>query len=230
MNLIFDIETVCGVLDDRYKKFLVSNVKAPGNYGEEAAAKYRDKEGAKVLDKAGLSPRTGRVCLVGMATESARTGFEETQYKTVDGETHPIYIKQVGLNGEGEQDIINAFFNELTASDRLVSFNGKTFDMPFLINRAIINKLSKPNRLPSMDGYLNKYRSDRHFDIFQTLFNREGKQIDWAYVIGISHQLVSDGHKIQGWFDTGEFSTIKAKNFDDLWQLLEMTKRSQWWI
>ena len=165
-----------------------------------------------------------------MATSSRRDGFEQSTYQTKDGEEHQIYVKQVGLDGGTEADVINGFFGELTADDRLVSFNGKQFDLPFLIVRAMIHRIQKPNRLVTMDNYLNRYRSNKHFDLFQTLFNMTGKQIDWAYVMGVDDNLVSDGHKIQGWYDAGEFQTIKAKNRDDLWQLLEMHRRGQWWI
>ena len=46
--------------------------------------------------------------------------------------------------GEDEKKILEQFFNSIENVDELIGFNSNSFDIPFIIKRAIINKVRLP--------------------------------------------------------------------------------------
>lgn len=97
-----------------------------------------------------------------------------------------LYIKSVksitvGLpkNGQifSEQDIIIKFDSLLKSSgyDTIVSYNGKGFDIPVIMRRAMKHNISLPNLFYQPNqykSYLHKFNDDMHLDLMQVIPER----------------------------------------------------------
>ncbi len=92
-----------------------------------------------------------------------------------------IKVGDFGEDSEHEVDIISHFFATIERSNpKLVSFNGRGFDMPMLLLRAMKYNLSFPSWFESNNKALNKskwenyrvrYSENFHLDLYDTLGN-----------------------------------------------------------
>lgn len=178
-----------------------------------------------VREKFPLDPLTGKVILIGIVSDSDIDG----QMKFVDG----IYYKQLGLNDTDERTIINDFWKLLSIAmnrgHRAVSFNGKSFDVPFLFGRSIFLNCERPNTLRMIDALRSKYNTTTHVDLFHA-FNESGTQSEWANKLNPDESISSDGHLIPRWYESGEYQAILDKNLMDLKQMFLIYKRVESWI
>lgn len=120
--LVLDIATMA--LPNAAEFLDFTDLKAPANYGPDAAAKYLEKQRAERLDRAALDWDLGRIACIGMRfslSDDAGTAFWRCQ----DEERERISLEQLKSSIEGWED-----------EGRLVTFNGYKFDLPFLNVRA----------------------------------------------------------------------------------------------
>jgi predicted PolB exonuclease-like 3'-5' exonuclease len=79
-------------------------------------------------------------------------------------------LKTGGRNGESEAEILEKFCNFIgRVKPRIISFNGKTFDMPVIQYRSMMNKISAPwmhNR-----DFTYKYAQNLHIDLLDSFSN-----------------------------------------------------------
>lgn len=218
--IVFDIETVkddmeAGQLAWFSRKLIDKRLKDPEKI---------DAAMAEASDKFGLSPLTGKIILIGILSDAKLPGLEP-----LGG----MYLGQLGLNGTPENENISAFWNlmslGLSQGQRLVSYNGKKFDLPFLFGRSLFHGLPKPQALRTIDDFISKYKSTFHLDIFNTL-GEYGTQSEWANRLNISPTLASDGKNIQEWYNTGKFDEIKEKNKLDLTELASIARLVEPWV
>jgi DNA polymerase elongation subunit (family B) len=137
-------------------------IKAPKNYKDpDKIATYIEREKANVLDKAALSPLTGRIIAVGLGIRRGST-WEQA-----------VFVDKLGDEG-ALLHAVDSVLDELVCG-HLVTFNGKRFDLPFLAARAMRHKMKLAYRWP-----LGKYHP-RHIDLCDLLGS--GSLDDWATAI-----------------------------------------------
>ncbi len=117
-------------------------------------------------------------------------------------------------------------WNNLNSPD-IVSFNGKKFDLPFILHRSLINKVQMPRKI-RMSDYLNKYRDTPHFDVYNWFDG--GSLVEWSYKLGYSDSLQRDGNKIGGWYEQQQMNLIIDKNKIDLAQTYAIYQRIAGWL
>lgn len=94
------------------------------------------------------------------------------------------FIKVAKMNGDSEASIIQAFFDVINKSKpRLVSFNGRGYDMPLLILRGLKYNINAKAYLDTKDkwnNYQSRYAKEKHLDLFDTLssFGQRGCRLD----------------------------------------------------
>lgn len=151
-TVVFDIETVSFPwleLDALQREKLV-------RYSEDHEDFLRRKEGGA------LSPYTGKVIVIAMQNPESGQGKvwyeapERSEGKSEDG-----FFEYVGC---GEREMLVDFWAALSKFDRFVSYNGRTFDGPFLSVRAAIHGLSPSKNL---SGY--RYSVESHIDLLEVL-------------------------------------------------------------
>lgn len=94
------------------------------------------------------------------------------------------FIKVDKLPGENEEELINNFFAMINKSKpKLVSFNGKGYDCPLLVLRAMKYELDASAYLDTRDkwnNYKTRFNEGRHCDLLESLtaFGQRGMRLD----------------------------------------------------
>lgn len=133
-QIVVDIETIADLSD-------LPDVKIDSRIKDlEKVQQAMDEARFKQIEKAALSPRTGQIACIGYFTiEKSFVSF-------------------------GEEEKLIEDFIKLTSGKQVITFNGKSFDIPFLFKRGI--KLGvKGATIPAMKSYQDRYRTDKHIDI-----------------------------------------------------------------
>jgi len=216
--LTIDIETYQDDLPENYLKWKVGQIKAPSNWKDaDKIEKYISEAKLEAMDKLALSPLTGKIILIGLMTDDSKLNFTN-KFNLSNGKE--VYYK--GLAGD-EPDILKEFwdiFGKYTLNNvDTVTYNGKLFDLPFIMNRSLMKKITLPRRF-SMSDYLSKYRHTPHLDVYQWFGS--GSLVEWAYRFGITDSLERDGNKIGIWYQPGLMQKVIDKNIIDVAQTSEL--------
>jgi hypothetical protein len=133
---VFDIET--GPRPDEELASMMPEFEAPKNYKDADKIKsYIEAERRDWLEKAALSPVTGRVLAIGVRTKDGNEIFSDD-----------------------EKVALLAFWSRLTdlarARVQMVGFDIFRFDLPFLMRRSWVNGVKVPDGLIDARGYFNR--------------------------------------------------------------------------
>ncbi len=151
-TVVFDIETVSFPwleLDPMQRERLT-------RYAEDHEDFLRRKAGGS------FSPYTGKIVVVAMLNPDTGKGGvwyeapERREAKSDDG-----FFDFVGCT---EKEMLSEFWAALSKFERFVTFNGRTFDGPFLSVRSAIHGLSPSKNLL---GY--RYSMETHVDLLEVL-------------------------------------------------------------
>lgn len=180
-TLIIDIETV-GQPEDQI----------PARAREILFNVATDEERQRVAENLGLDPCTGRIICIGvywLELDRARA------YCQTD-----------------ERELLANFWADLgqIRPQRFVTFNGKSFDFPY------INVRSAVQRVPIPRGVLldtRRYSTDVHFDVREVLANfdryRKGTLEFFCEIFGVASPKTGlDGSKVSEYFYAGRIEEI----------------------
>lgn len=157
MQIVFDIETVSVEFDtlaESQQEFLL-------RYAEMETDEIK-KEILKDEVKRSLSlyPFSAKIIAIGMLnTQSEKLvvlyeGSQKEEWKNEE--------KSITYISMSETEMINYFWKYAEKSKKLISFNGRNFDLPFLMIRSAINKIK-----PSKNFLKNRYDSSTHIDLLE---------------------------------------------------------------
>ena len=145
MDIAFDIETIRnGSMIDKLPELEIKlgNLKDPYKI-EEKKAEAR----AEQIRKMTLNPLYGRVCAFAVASDA-----EESAY-CIDADSD-----------EADTELIERAFTILSGN-RIVTYNGKDFDLPFLYRRAVILGISPQEfNMPTLAKLTDRYKHEFHVD------------------------------------------------------------------
>ena len=137
---------------------------------QEYLLRYTDKEKDKNLrnDKieetvryTSLYPYTAKVAAIGIFDVEKQKSFvyyeneREEEWSGEDG---------VQYKGLPETEMLKSFWRIVEVSDRVITFNGRNFDAPFLIIRSAIHKIK-----PCRNLITNRYNTSFHIDLLDQL-------------------------------------------------------------
>ncbi|MGD9157194.1 MAG: ribonuclease H-like domain-containing protein [Desulfobacteraceae bacterium] len=202
-DLFLDIETV--PIIDPVKFSSEMEISAPANYKKEDAisnyiATKRAELASKLTKDASLNPVYGRVVSVAMRYKGLTFSCCSDYEPTVIGYIYAFICKQPISWG----------------TDRLITYNGKAFDQPFINIRAGYELL--PN--------VPKYDQRVHFDAYLYISNFGAfsggnlsmSQSAVAKQLGVP-PVAGSGADVYGWYTDGRFDQIKKYNIEDVKQL-----------
>lgn len=236
--IVLDIECV-KTDNENFLKYKVGNISAPSTYKDpEKIEKYIAEGQKKAYSKAALSPLTGKIILIGMLISTTE---EEVENQAITKtEIGNVLVNFYEVNDTfNEPDMLSLFWADLAnlwdnGNAPLVTYNGKSFDVPYLIQRSIINGITLPPHLPTMDELLYKYNNRHHVDLFHTLNPNHGNYSslnEWSFLTGDSNILESNqASDIAEWYEKGEFDKIKQKNTEDLFKSYFLYNKVKQWI
>lgn len=157
MNLVFDIETV-GVdfetLSESQKEFLL-------RYTElEKDPQKKEELFEETKRYLSLYPYTAKIVAIGMLnTDTEKTmvlyeGSENDEWNTEE--------KIAKYKPLSEEEMLKYFWKFVKKAERVISFNGRNFDLPFIMIRSAINKIK-----PTRNLMKNRYDVSSHVDLLE---------------------------------------------------------------
>ena len=126
-------------------------------------------------------------------------------------------LRSGGKEEASEKELLEGFFKYLEKNRaRLVSFNGRTFDLPVLRYRAMVHGIQAKWLYSSGDkwnSYMSRYSLDWHCDLIEALsdFGASAriKLNEVCSVLGFPGKFGVDGAKVSDMFDEGRIKEIR---------------------
>lgn len=153
MALVFDIETVgenWDEIDGETQEALIKSQEKRARTKEEKEAAKEDAQNAL-----GLSPFTGRIVAIGML--DSESGKGAVLYQTHDKKTVPTEDGDFRYLPLSEKEILTLFWNKAKTCVEFVTYNGRGFDVPFILVRSVALGVK-----PTADLMYNRYVSSQH--------------------------------------------------------------------
>ncbi len=158
-TLIFDIETVgetWSEIDTVTKEVLTRWI--------DRTAKTEEEKGSQILDlkqSLGFSPLTGKVVAIGLYDLERKQG---AVYYTGEGSEQDEHAGDFILKQRSEKEMLEDFWEGAKSYDTFVTYNGRGFDVPFLLHRSVA--LGVLPTCDLMEGrYLYQQKHVRHVDL-----------------------------------------------------------------
>ena len=204
-TIVFDMETV-GVdweqLDDHTREYLVERSRRKiGREGTGGSAE------AVAREALGLSPGTGRVVAIGLVNMESDHGA--LLYEGTEGWQEPDQHGTRVFRGD-EPAILREFWELLDRYGRVVTYNGRGFDIPYAYIRSALHGIR-----PSRQLLGNRFSIGEHCDLAEvlTFFGaaQERFSLDyWCRRFGISSPKEGgiDGSQVGAYYRDGRIDEI----------------------
>ncbi|MEA2007038.1 MAG: ribonuclease H-like domain-containing protein [Patescibacteria group bacterium] len=173
-KIVFDIETAgedFEKMDDVTREVLTKKIKK-----ELVDENEIKKQVAKIAEELVFSPLTAKIVAIGVLDADTKKGavyFDSA--KKMEGEESPAQTVQpfeeggVQFKSMSEKEMLESFWKVCEHAEEFVSFNGRGFDVPFLMIRSAIHKI-KPSKNLLANRYMNlQPRDAKHVDLMDQL-------------------------------------------------------------
>lgn len=191
-TLVFDIETLgkkFEELDESEQDYLLNNL-------EKAEV---DKEKAKT--KTALYSIFGTVCAIGGVDVNNKTGFVlSLSTKEITPEKENFVYKTFGT----EKELLEEFWKLTAKYEQFVTYNGDTFDFPYLMIRSGINRVKMPFEIKRWGG-------EKFIDLQNKIRQNHGFKLEMlCKAFGIENPKGEGVHgdDVSRLYDEGEFNKI----------------------
>ena len=219
-KLVFDIETI-GVDFDALDKI-----------SQEYLLKFAEdeEEKAEAKDRLSFSPLTGEIVAIGLLNPDTNNGkiylqSEEIPRQSASSPRSSALLGEEGIDIETgtEKQILEKFWEDVKHYNYFISFNGRGFDVPFLLIRSAILGVK-----PTKDLMSNRYLSSQkfgatHIDLFDqlTFYGAVRKKFNlhfWTKAFGIKSPKEDGitGDDVGRLYKEGRFLEIAKYNLGDL--------------
>ncbi len=218
-KLVFDIETIgedFETLDETTQKALTYWIEKQAQTQQEA-----DKQFVEVKNNLGFSPLTGQIVAVGVYDVEKDKGavyFQAPQAEISDSEEDNIKFRVLD-----EKEMLEQFWNLAQKYDEFVSFNGRTFDVPFLLIRSAIHGIRPTKNLMANRYFSSQPKNAKHIDLLDQLtfygaVRRRGSLHLFARAFGIESPKAAGitGDQVGQLFQEKKFLDIAKYNVGDL--------------
>lgn len=211
-KLVFDIETI-GV-----------NFDSLDNTSQEYIKKYTETEEEleEAKDRLSFSPLTGEIVAIGILNPSTDKG---AVYMRADGGKKLPSEVEAGITLEvgNEKEIISKFWEAAKHYNTFISFNGRSFDVPFVMIRSAILGI-KPSKNLMSNRYLSSQAfSAAHVDLLDqlTFYGAVRKKFNlhfWTKAFGIKSPKEEGitGNDVAELFKSKKYLEIAKYNLGDL--------------
>jgi uncharacterized protein YprB with RNaseH-like and TPR domain len=171
-TLIVDIETVGEVwddIDDITQDALTRWAHKTASTDTDLVAMLND-----IKNSLGFSPVTGHIVALGVYDIERQQG---TVYYEVDDSTADERVGAFWYRARTEASMLAEFWDGVQTYDTVVTFNGRNFDLPFILHRSVANAV-----IPTIDlmryRYLTQQVPPYHIDLADqlTFYGAMGKR------------------------------------------------------
>jgi len=210
-RIIFDIETVGADFD----RLDLSQ--------QEYLLKYAETEedAEAVKESLGLYPLTGEIVTIGLLNPDTMKGV--VYFQAPGGGVRPFEEDGIQYETGSERAILEKFWEVIKSYTQFVTFNGRTFDCPFILIRSAMHRLR-----PTRELMPNRYNGP-HIDLLDQLTfygaTRRRFSLDmWCKAFGIrspKDEGVS-GQDVKRFFKNGQYVDIARYCARDLFATREL--------
>lgn len=218
-KLVFDIETIgedFETLDKATKENLTRWIKRESEDDEEYKHALEDlKTGL------GFSPLTGQIVAIGMLDHHKNEGavyFQAPGEKLTETKEENISFKPMS-----EEEMLKRFWEAARHYQVFITFNGRAFDVPFLMVRSAIHGI-RPTKDLMRGRYLYQHNPEAlHIDLLEQLTfygasRKKGSLHLWARAFGIESPKASGvtGDDVGPLFKKKKYLEIAKYNVGDI--------------
>lgn len=193
---VFDIET-------RIDKSLVKAVYAPHEASDDNAAFERVRAELVASQGTDFFPVSFHVP-VAIVVGNVTTELELAS------------VEEVGGPGADEESMVRAFWERVEQfRGALVSFNGRSFDLPVLELQALRYGCAAPRYFNEKYGHRYRYSEQGHYDLYEFLTNAGGSRLRGGFhllarLIGLPGKGSVDGGQVQELWEANRLQEIVA--------------------
>jgi len=155
LKIVFDIETSGFPLEtfsESQQEYLMRYVE------KEKDEKIRSEKELEAIRYLNLYPFTAKVIVIGLM--NINTGNRYVIFESEEPREWESEEKKISYHGMTEEEMLIKFWDFLTKADKLISFNGRQFDLPFLMLRSAMLKIR-----PSRNFIKSRYDITKHIDL-----------------------------------------------------------------
>ncbi|MFA5954633.1 MAG: ribonuclease H-like domain-containing protein [Patescibacteria group bacterium] len=217
-RLVFDIETVgedFQELDEATQEAITAWVR---RYTEDE--KERVTLTAQLKERMGLSPFTGEIVVLGVLDSDKKKG---TIYYQAPGASHEDMTEgDFTFKPMSEKEMLERFWEGAKQYNEFISFNGRSFDAPFMMIRSAVHGI-RPTKDLLSNRYLGSQKSfAQHIDLLEQLtfygaFRPRPNLHVATRAFGIkSPKEEMHGEDVASYFKAGRYLDIARYNVGDL--------------
>ena len=229
MAIIFDIETIgedFNELDETTQANLTRWIKreAGDDQGKYNVMLSDLKEGL------GFSPLTGEIAAIGVLDSEKNKGtifFQSPKTGATEFSQDNFIFKP-----KTESEMLKSFWQGIKQYSEFVSFNGRSFDVPFLIIRSAVHKIKPSVDLMAYRYIRNQYAGAKHIDLLDQLsfygaMRRRGNLHLYCRAFGIKSPKAEgiSGDDVGRLFKEKKYKEIAEYNSWDLIATHELYKK-----
>jgi DNA polymerase elongation subunit (family B) len=232
-TLVFDIETA----GEDFENFDETTQHVLTRWIESESKNKKEYEAAleKLKDGLGFSPLTGYIVAIGIRDVERKKGavyFQASPGKVND--TQNFEEDDVKFEVMTEGAMLQKFWEVAEKYQVFVTFNGRGFDVPFLMARSMILGV-KPTKNLMSNRYLSYQPWDaKHVDLLDQLsfygaMQRKGSLHLWCHALGIESPKAQgvEGDDVKALFESGRAEDVARYNARDLVATAELYQRYQ---
>lgn len=163
--LIFDIETIgenFAELDETTQHSLTRWIERAAKNDEEKEVMVKD-----VKNGLGFSPLTGKIVALGVYDHDKKQGA--VYYQALGQEEAETEEQGCKLKAMTEKEILEKFWELAQKYEYFVTFNGRSFDVPFILIRSIVHKVKPTKDLMSNRYLFSQKYGAKHIDLLDQL-------------------------------------------------------------
>ena len=224
-SLIIDIETIgedFDQLDSKTQESLSSWLKKESFNKEDY-----DIAVENLKNGLGFSPLTGKIVALGAL--DCQTNKGQVLFSAPGKDISEFCEDNISYIPVKEKEILERFWEGVKKYDQIVTFNGRAFDIPFIIIRSAINKVKISKNFMGQRFPAYQPHSCKHIDLMDELsfhgtVRKKGNLHLFCRAFGINSPKIDGvtGDDIGQLFKRGEFLEIAKYNARDLRATLEL--------
>lgn len=218
-KLVFDIETVgenFDEMDETTQKALSKWIERESDDPDE-----QQRLLAELKTGTGFSPLTGAIVVIGVLDVEKNSGV--IYFQAPKSEIAEFTEGNFKFKPCTEKEMLHNFWEGAKEYREFISYNGRSFDVPFIIARSAVNKVKITKDLMSNRyGYGQKYGA-AHTDLLDQLtyfgaVRKRGSLHLWCRALGIKSPKEDgiDGESVGRYFKEGKYEDIARYNANDL--------------
>ena len=184
---------------------------------QEYLLRYAETENEKeeIKDRLSFYPQTAEIVTIGLLDPDKHKGY--VFFQTSGNPLLPFEEDTIWYETGDEKKILEKFWSIIKDYKQFITFNGRSFDCPFLLIRSAVHKIK-----PARDLMPNRY-NDTHIDLLDqlTFFGASRRRFSldmWCRVFGIKSPKEDGitGYEVKDLFKAGRCLDIARYCVGDL--------------